>query len=109
MKGIATVDNEENDHNISTTWWKKGIKTAFSAKTYIKNTINRLEIMIGQEFPLCETPMSESLHPEIDDSSLLCPVRHSHYRSLASCTNWSIILGRFNTVYTANIFSRFSN
>ena len=65
--------------------------------------------MIGQEFTFCEIPMSESLYLEIDDSSLLCPVSHSHYRSLVGCTNWLIILGRFDIVYTTNMFSRFSS
>ena len=63
LKGIATVDNEEKDHNISSLWLKQGIKTAFSARTYIKNTIQQLETMIGQDFSTYETPMSEALHP----------------------------------------------
>ena len=65
--------------------------------------------MIGQEFPTKETPMSETLHPETDDSELLCKVRHSHYRSLVGCANWLIILGRLDIAYATNTFSRFSN
>ena len=71
MKGIATVDKEENDHNIYAAWLKQVIEKAFCIQTYIENIINRLDTMIGQEFPACETPMFESLYPEIDDSSLL--------------------------------------
>ena len=65
--------------------------------------------MIGQEFPSYDTPMSETLHPEIDDSTLLCPVRHSQYRSLVGCANWLNTLGRFDISYATNTFSRFSN
>ena len=65
--------------------------------------------MIGQKFPSCDTPISESLHPEIDDSSLLCSVRHSHYKGLVGCENWLIIMGRFDIVYAINKFNRFSN
>ena len=63
-KGTLTVNNEESDKNLSTLWLREGIKTAFSARTYIKNTIGRLEKMIGKEFPKFDTPMSEKLHPQ---------------------------------------------
>ena len=41
-KGISTVGNEENDKGLSKSWLHQGIKTAFSARTYISNTIERL-------------------------------------------------------------------
>ena len=65
--------------------------------------------MMGNEFSTFDTPMSEALHPEIDNSELLCPIRHSQYRSLVGCANWLIILGRFDIAYATNTFSRFSN
>ena len=71
-------------------------KTAFSVRTYISNTIDRLETMIGKEFPQFDTPMSDLLHPEIDDSPLLDETRHSQFRSLVGCANWLVILGRFD-------------
>ena len=104
-----TIDNEEKEKNLSPLWLKEGIKTTFSAKTYIKNTIERLEKMIGKEFPEFDSPMSEILHPEIDDSNILDPERHLHFRSLVGCANWLVILGRFDIAYSANTFSRFSN
>ena len=109
LKGIATVDNEDRDNHISSLWLKEGIKTAFLVKTYIKNTITRLETMIGKEFSQFDTHMSETLHPEIDDSPLLNTTRHSHYRSLVGCAICLIILGRFDIAYSTNTFSRFSN
>ena len=37
---------------------KHGINTAFSARTYITDTINRLKIMVGQQFGKYNTLMS---------------------------------------------------
>ena len=64
--------------------------------------------MIEKEFAVFNTPMSESLHPELDDTPLLNPVRHSQYRSLVGIANWLVTLGRFNIAYATNTFSRFS-
>ena len=60
-------------------------KNDFFARTYIKNTIERLEKMIGREFPEFDSPMSESIHPEIDNTNILDPERHSHFRNLMEC------------------------
>ena len=48
-----------------------------------------------------------SLHPEIDDTSFLDPIKNSLYRSLVGCTNWLVILGKFDIAYATNIFGRF--
>ena len=108
VNGIAYVGHDEQDKHLSELWRKEGIKTAFSARTYIKNTVARLETMIGQEFAVFDTPMSESLHPELDDTPLLDSVRHSQYRSLVGSANWLVTLGRFDVAYATNTFSRFS-
>merc|ERR1711906_107943 len=94
VNGIAYVGHDEKDKHLAEIWRKEGIKTAFSARTYIKNTVNRLETMVGKAFALYDTPMLESLHPEIDDTPLLDPVRHSQYRSLVGSANWLVTLGR---------------
>ena len=65
--------------------------------------------MIGKEFLQFDTPMSETLHPELDDSPLLDSTRHSQFRSLVGCANWLVILGRFDIAYATNTFSRFGN
>ena len=64
--------------------------------------------MVGKEFAEQKTPMSETLHPEIDDSPILNPTRHSQFRSLVGCANWLVTLGRFDVAYAVNTFSRFS-
>ena len=47
-------------------------------------------------------------HPELDDSPLINAEEHSKYRSLVGCTNWLVILGRFDIAYAVNALSRFS-
>ena len=46
VPGISETDHSEKEKNLSNIWLKHGVKTAFSARTYIKETINRLETMI---------------------------------------------------------------
>ena len=87
LPGISETDHSEKEKNLSNIWLKHGVKTAFSARTYIKETIDRLETMVGKEFAEQKTPMSEKLHPEIDDSPILNSTRHSQFRSLVGCEN----------------------
>ena len=48
------------------------------------------------EFVTFKTPMVETSYPEMDDSPILDPIRYSKFRSLVGCTNWLIILDRFD-------------
>ena len=52
--------------------------------------------------------MSESSHPELDDSPILDPRRHSQFRSLLQCANWLVTLGRFDIAYAFNTSNRYS-
>jgi hypothetical protein len=88
---------------------KEDVRMAFSAKTYIENAIDRLEKMLDNTtFSTYNSPMAESLHPELDDSPMLNSVEHSKFRSLVGCANWLVTLGRFDIAYAVNSFSRFS-
>ena len=64
--------------------------------------------MVNQTFGNFNSPMSESLHPELDDTPFLGEIKHSQYRSLVGCANWLVTLGRFDIAYATNSFSRFS-
>lgn len=108
IPGISETDHSEKEKNLLNIWLKHGVKTAFSARTYIKENINRLETIIGKEFVEQKTPISETLHPEIDDSPILNPLRYSQFRSLVGCANWLVTLGQFDIVNIVNTFSRFS-
>ena len=108
VEGIEEVDHDVKDKHLSIQWLKQGIKTAFSARTYIKNTVERLERMMNREFGKFDTPMSETLHPEIDDSPTLDEVEHNKFRSIVGSANWLVTLGRFDIAYSVNAFSRHS-
>ena len=77
-------------------WHREGIYTAFSAETYIRNSLDRLAKMVGiEEFPKQKTPMNSEYHPELDNTPLCCTEVISKYRSLIGRANWIIILGHF--------------
>ena len=107
VDGTLEVDHDEKDKHLNVKWLRHNVKTAFSARTYIKNTIERLERMMGgKEFSLEKSPMAEHLHPEIDDSPFLDEDDHHKFRSMIGCANWLITLGRFDIAYAVNSLSR---
>ena len=109
IDNVKEVGHDEKDKHLSTKWLKEGIKTAFSARTYIENCIGKLETMMNvQSFALYNSPMSEIEHPETDDSPLLDAETHSKFRSLVGSANWLVTLGRFDIAYAVNAYSRFS-
>ena len=63
---------------------------------------------MDRSFASYSTPMSETSHPELDDSPILSPERHAKFRSLVGCANWFITLGRFDIAYATNSYSRFN-
>ena len=82
---------------------------AFSVRTYIEQSLDKLDQMMGvKSFLLYNSPMAEGVHPELDDSSLLNEEEHSKFRSLVGCANWLVTLGRFDIAYAVNAYSRYS-
>ena len=106
IDGVMEVDHDEKDKHLNVQWLRHNVKTAFSARTYIKNTIERLERMMDTTFKLERSPMAENLHPEIDDSPFLDATGHHRFRSMIGCANWLITLGRFDIAYAVNSLSR---
>jgi len=47
IDNLKEVGHDEIDKHLSTNWLKEGVKTAFSARTYIENCIGRLETMVN--------------------------------------------------------------
>jgi hypothetical protein len=84
------------------------IKTALSAETYIKNSIEKFERMFGEEIHTQKYPMKEASHPESDDSAYLSKERATQYRAIIGSLNWVVILGRFDVMYATNTLARFS-
>ena len=106
INGVLEINHDEQDKHLNAQWLHHNVKTAFSARTYIKNTIQRLERMIGKVFATQKSPMLEHLHPEIDDSPYLDEGDHHRFRSMIGCANWLITLGRFDIAYATNSLSR---
>jgi hypothetical protein len=84
------------------------IKTALSAETYIKNTLEKFERTFGEELKLFKTPMAENAHPELDESERLSSEHATLYRAIIGSLNWTVILGRFDIMYATNTLARFS-
>ena len=108
LSNMQEVGHDEQVKHLTHHWLKHGIKTAFSAQTYIENSLKKLEDMMGKQFSTYNTPMAEAAHPELDDSPLLDATDHSKFRSLIGCANWLVTLGRFDIAYSVNAYSRFS-
>ena len=84
---LKEVDNDTKGHHLSSKWLKEDVRTAFSARTYVQQSVSKLETMMGYEFRGEKSPMLEGLHPETDDSPLLDSEGHSRFRSLIGCAN----------------------
>ena len=108
VPGVIEANDTSPDHHLSEKWLKEDVSMAFSAKTHIKNSLERIERMIGHELATKNTPMSESWHPELDDSPMLNSEEHTKFRSMIGCANWLVTLGRFDIAYSVNTLSRFS-
>jgi hypothetical protein len=60
-------------------WKQEGIECALSASTYIKNSIEKVEIMVGKTLRQHKSPMEEAYHPELNNSPLLPALKASQY------------------------------
>ena len=87
----------------------KGIALGLSAKTYIRNALEKLEPMFGGgPFRKARSPMLETYHPESDDSPLLGPEDITKYRAMLGSANWIVTLGRFDIAYATSTLARYS-
>ena len=53
---------------LDDTWQTENVSLALSARTYVKNVVERFERLFGSELRLYKTPMSDEYHPETDDT-----------------------------------------
>ena len=111
LKGIGSPEYflGGNVEELGPEWEKEGIKTALSAKTYIKNIIKKNAEMCGiGSFKSQKSPMAEEYHPEEDTSPLLDAKGISKFRALIGSANWIITLGRFDIAFAVNTLARYS-
>jgi hypothetical protein len=90
-------------------WLEEGVTTVLSARTYIGNVMEKLQTLCGvEQFSKSNCPMTDTYHPELDDSPLLDDLHSSKYRALIGSANWIITLGRFDIAYATMALARFS-
>jgi hypothetical protein len=81
---------------------------ATSAKTYIKNIVDKIEKLFEVTLKGYETPMDVKYHPELDDSELLDGDDVSKYQMLTGALNWIVTLGRYDVHYVASTMARYN-
>ena len=111
LKGVGSPEyylGGNVEHPIDGYWDKMGVTTAISAKTYIKNSIERFEKLFERELSKENLPISQGDHPELDNSPLCSPAQATKFRSLIGSANWLITLGRFDIAFAVQSLARFS-
>ena len=89
VDSLKEVDNDDKNHHLSSKWTKEDISTAFSAQTYIQQSIEKLEQMMGcKSFHTYNSSMAEAAHPELDDSPLANTQEQKKFRSVVGCTKF---------------------
>ena len=84
---------------LDNTWRDDNVSLALSARTYVKNVMERFETIFGSELKLQKAPMSDAYHPETDDTPLLDARGAALYHGLVGSANWAVTLGCFNIQY----------
>ena len=79
-----------------------------SAKTYIKNVIDRIEKLLQCTLKSFGSPMESGDHPETDESELLPRTDIPIYQMLIGCAQWAVTLGRFDIQYATNTLARYA-
>jgi hypothetical protein len=80
-----------------------------SAKTYIKNVIERIETLLECTLKNYGSPMDTGDHPELDESDLLGPPNIQIYQMLIGCAQWAVTIGRFDIQYATNTLARYAS
>ena len=76
---LKEVGDDQKGHHLSSKWLKENVRTAFSAKKYVQQSVDKLEKMMGYHFGTPKSPMAEALHPEVDESPFLDAEKHSKF------------------------------
>jgi len=85
------------------------IKTAMSAKTYLKNICDKIERVFGTTLRNYNTPLEAGYHPELDDSELLDDDDTTKYRMLTGSLNWAVTIGRVDVMFAATTMARYNH
>jgi len=83
--------------------------TVLSAKTYIKNIVDKIERLFDTTLKSYHSPLEGGYHPEIDTSELLDSDKVSQYRMLTGSLNWAVTIGRIDVMFAAVTMSRYNH
>jgi len=78
-----------------------------SAKTYIKNTCEKIETLFNTSLKNYGSPLEGGDHPETDDSDPLEGEGITKYQMLVGCAQWAVTIGRYDIQYATNTMARF--
>ena len=87
---------------------ESGVTSSWSAKTYLKNVIDKIEKVVGH-LRTYTIPMDPEYHPELDESAMVVGNDISIYRMLIGSAIWAITLGRVDIVYATTMLARYNN
>ena len=104
LKGVGTPEYY-NGGDIG--YDKEMKKWYFGARTYIRNTTDKIEKLLGVKLKNYGSPMETGDHPEVDDTDFLDGKNITIYQMMLGCAQWAITLGRYDVQYATNTLARF--
>ena len=105
LKGVGSpqfYSGADIFHNEKTKMWE------LSSKTYIRETVQRIEKLLDVNLKNYGSPMEVGDHPELDDTDLLYGEEISLYQMLIGCAQWAVTLGRYDIQYATNTLARYA-
>ena len=84
-------------------------KWFLGARTFIKNTVEKIEKLLEITMKNYGSPMETGDHPEVDDTDLLYGTDITMYQMLIGCAQWAVTLGRYDVQYATNTLARFGS
>jgi hypothetical protein len=110
LKGVGEPKNYlgGNVDTLDETWKDDNVSTGLSAHTYIKNAVEKFELMFGAKLRQQKSPMAETHHPEMDDTPLLDTVGAAKFRALVGSANWAVTLEHFDIQFATQMMTCFN-
>lgn len=88
---------------------ERGETSTQSVKTFLKNTIERVERELDTSLRTYTCPIDPDNHPDMDETRILNgSAEISKYRMLTGCSQWANILGRLDIVYAVSNLSHYN-
>lgn len=82
IDGVLEVNHGKRNEYLDVYMLNHNGKTIFLARTYIKNTIQRLERTRNKSFLQAKSPVVGNLHPKVNNLPFLDTEDHHRFRSM---------------------------